>query len=146
MDLLINVLITRWNLNQLRVSLFWSTSLQSNHVTQFLQFNNPKWKLQARGKISESLRLHHPQHLPTSGEGPNSIAPMEVGDEGEEDNKISDLLTNRSNQEWHQNIKRLKHQIEGDSEELPGHAYENIGPLNSPPPGFTMPPKPRLSN
>jgi len=32
---------------------------------------------------------------------------------------------------------------EGDTEEPPGHAYENIGPLNSPPPGFTMPPKPR---
>jgi len=30
-----------------------------------------------------------------------------------------------------------------EEEEAAGHAYENIGPLNSPPPGFTMPPKPR---
>ena len=52
---------------------------------------------------------------------------MEVGDEGEaEIVTISDMAF-----------------FEGDTEEPPGHAYENIGPLNSPPPGFTMPPKPR---
>ena len=76
------------------------------------------------------------QHLPTR-EGTFNGAPMEVGDEGEEDLHLSDDRSNQDNGDWDQIS------FEGDGEEAPGHAYENIGPLNSPPPGFTMPPKPR---
>ena len=97
---MINVVITRQNLNHLRVSLFWSTSLQSNHVTQFLQYNNPKWK-QAGENFKNLLKSNLPQHLPTSGEGTNSNAPME--DEGEAETNLLYSSTGWSKTKKHYN-------------------------------------------
>ena len=69
------------------------------------------------------------------------MASLEVGDEGGAQKTtfchqpIFQILSERKD--------HFKTKFNGDPDEPPGHAYENIGPLSSPPPGFTMPPKPR---
>ena len=69
------------------------------------------------------------------------MASLEVGDEGGAQKTtfchqpIFQIMSERKD--------HFKTKFNGDPDEPPGHAYENIGPLSSPPPGFTMPPKPR---
>lgn len=115
----------------MRVSLFWSTSPIQSCYTIFPVFP-PLLKLNLSINCStyqpeKALLMAHQWKL---GMKVRKICIYRTTDQ----TKTTEMPTCA---DWDQTS------FEGDGEEAPGHAYENIGPLNSPPPGFTMPPKPR---